>query len=63
LESLAREAFEKLGVPVQHGRAAREYLAGSTQVPAQICFDTGRRRISRKLRVGASQVQYENNLR
>lgn len=62
LEALAREALEKLGVIVQPGRAAREYLAGSTQIPAQVSFDTGRRRISRRLRVGSRQVHYENNL-
>jgi Family of unknown function (DUF6088) len=63
LESLAREALGKLGVDVQPGRAAREYWAGSTQIPAQVSFDTGRRRISRRLRVGSRQVQYENDLR
>lgn len=63
LESLAREALGKLGVDVQPGRAAREYLSGSTQIPAQVSFDTGQRRISRKLRVGSREVQYENNLR
>jgi hypothetical protein len=36
LESLARETLEKLGVVLQPGRAAREYLAGSTQIPAQV---------------------------
>lgn len=63
LESLAREAFQKLGVTVQSGRAAREYIGGSTQIPAQISFDTGDRRISRKLRVGSREVRYENELR
>ena len=63
LESLAREALEKLGVTVQASRAAREYISGSTQIPAQVSFDTGRRRISRKLRIGSRKVQYENDLR
>jgi Family of unknown function (DUF6088) len=63
LELLAREALEKLDVVAKPGRTAREYIAGSTQIPAQISFDTGRRRISRKLRLGAREVQYENNLR
>lgn len=62
LESLAREALEKLGVPAQPGRAEREYLAGSSQIPARISFDTGRRRISRKLRVGREEVVFENDL-
>lgn len=63
LESLAREALEKLGVSAQPGRAAREYISGSTQIPAQVSFDTGRRRTSRKLRIGGREVRYENNLR
>jgi hypothetical protein len=63
LESLALEALDKLGVEAQPGRAAREYLSGSTQIPAQVSFDTGRRRISRKLRVGSREVRYENDLR
>ena len=62
LESLAREALEKLGVPAQLGRAEREYLAGSTQIPARVSFDTGRRRITRKLRVGREEVAFENDL-
>lgn len=62
LESLAREALEKLGVATRPGRAAREYLAGSTQVPMEVSLDTGRRRITRRLRVGGSEVRYENNL-
>lgn len=63
LESLARETLEKLGVEAQPGRAAREYLAGSTQIPMAVSFDTGRRRITRKLRVGARVVTYENDFR
>jgi hypothetical protein len=62
LESLALETLGKLGVVVQPGRAAREYLAGSTQIPAEVSVDTGRRRISRRLRVGSREVRYENNL-
>src|SRR6185437_13840435 len=62
LESLAREALDKLGVPAEPGRAAREYLAGSTQIPMAVSFDTGRRRITRRLRVGAREVRYENDL-
>lgn len=62
LESLARETLEKLGVPAQPGRAVRQYLAGSTQIPARVSFDTGRRRITRKLRVGREEVVFENDL-
>lgn len=63
LESLALEALTKLGIDAQPGRAAREYLSGSAQIPVQVSFDTGRRRISRKLQVGSRKVEYENDLR
>jgi hypothetical protein len=63
LEALASETFKKLGVNVRPGRAARAYISGSTQIPALISFDTGSRRISRKLRVGGREVSYEKNLR
>jgi len=63
LESLALEALNKLGIPVKLGRAAREYLAGSTQVPTRISYDTGSRRVSRKLRVGREEVMFENDFR
>jgi hypothetical protein len=61
LESLALEAFNKLGIATQLGRAAREYNEGSTQIPVHVTYDTGDRRISRKLRIGAREVFYENN--
>jgi|SRR5581483_2464809 len=61
LESLALQTFKKLGIEVELGSAAREYNAGSTQVPPYVCYDTGARRISRKIRVGLEEVQYENN--
>lgn len=62
LETLAREALEKLGVSAQPGRAEREYMAGSTQVPVRVSFDTGRRRITRKLQVGREEVVFESDL-
>ena len=61
LESLALQTFKKLGIEVGLGWAAREYNAGSTQVPPFVCYDTGARRISRKLKVGVQEVQYEND--
>lgn len=61
LESLALQTFRKLGIEVELGSAAREYNAGSTQVPPYVCYDTGARRISRKLSVGLQEVQYEND--
>jgi hypothetical protein len=61
LESLAREALKKLGVTAEPGRAAREYMKGSTQIPVRVTYNTGRRRISRKLTLGREQVAFENN--
>lgn len=62
LEELAYEALQKLGVVPTLGRAQAEYAAGkTTQVPVRTTFNTGRRRISRKITVGISTVSYEND--
>jgi hypothetical protein len=62
LEQLAQEALERLGVPVRPGRAQAAYVEGrTTQIPVRTTFNTGRRRISRKITVGTSTVRYENN--
>ncbi|PUE05905.1 S-adenosylhomocysteine hydrolase [Limnohabitans sp. T6-5] len=62
LEELAQEALGKLDVPVTLGRAQRAYVEGrTTQIPVRTTFNTGHRRISRKITVGISTVRYENN--
>jgi hypothetical protein len=62
LAELAQEALQKLGVPVELGRAQAAYASGkTTQVPVRTTFNTGQRRISRKITVGISTVRYENN--
>ncbi|KUL29937.1 S-adenosylhomocysteine hydrolase [Chlorobium limicola] len=62
LEVLAQEAFRRLMIEAKPGKAQREYTSGqSTQVPVQAVFDTGQRRISRKLTVGNRKVRYEND--
>lgn len=62
LAELGQEALEKLGVSVKLGHAQAAYSEGkTTQVPARTTFNTGQRRISRKLTVGISTVHYENN--
>ena len=62
LAELAHEALQKLGVPVALGRAQANYASGkTTQVPVRTTFNTGQRRISRKITVGISTVRYENN--
>ncbi|MBT2338695.1 MULTISPECIES: DUF6088 family protein [Pseudomonas] len=62
LEVLAPLVLQKLGVKITAGRAAREYNASdSLQLPAGIVFDTGPRRINRKLGFGGRYVVYENH--
>ena len=62
LEELAQEMLEKLGVSAQLGRAQEAYIEGKTaQIPVHTTFNTGQRRITRKISIGISTVRYENN--
>jgi hypothetical protein len=62
LAELAQETLQKLEVPATLGRAQRAYAEGrTTQIPVRTTFDTGDRRITRKITVGISTVRYENN--
>ena len=62
LAELGQEALQKLGVTVELGRAQAEYASGkTTQIPVRTTFNTGQRRITRKITVGISTVRYENN--
>jgi hypothetical protein len=62
LGALAAEALDRLGVSWQLGAAQRRYNSGATtQVPWRTTFDTGKRRISRRLQVGKRVVEYEND--
>jgi len=62
LAQLGQEALQKLGVTVQLGRAQAAYAAGkTTQIPVRTTFNTGQRRITRKITVGISTIRYENN--
>lgn len=64
LEELAQETLRRLQVPARLGRAQADYAAGrTTQIPVRATFNTGNRRISRKLTVGNSTVRYENDYR
>lgn len=64
LAALAQEALMRLGVEPQLGRAQREYAEGATtQIPVFTTFNTGARRITRKLKVGLREVRYENDYR
>ncbi|MET1478156.1 MULTISPECIES: DUF6088 family protein [Burkholderia] len=59
-ESIAAEAFKKLGISVGPGALAREYNSGrSTQIPMVAVVTTGRRRITRRIQVGSRRVVYE----
>ncbi|CAM2191236.1 S-adenosylhomocysteine hydrolase [Paraburkholderia kururiensis] len=59
-ETIAAEAFRKLGIEVLPGRLAREYNERSTtQVPMTPVVSTGKRRIRRKIQVGSKTVKYE----
>lgn len=62
LAELTQEALKKLGVTVQFGKAQTAYAEGkTTQIPMRTMFNTGQRRISRKITIGISTVSYENN--
>ena len=62
LEVLAEETLRRLHIDAKPGKAQRDYASGqSTQVPVQAAFNTGQRRISRKLMLGNRMVRYENN--
>ena len=59
---LAQEALIKMGVKPRLGSAQAAYAEGRTnQVPVLTTFNTGNKRISRKLTVGITTVQYEND--
>ncbi len=62
LEVLARETLDRLKVDSQLGQAQAAYARGdTTQIPIKTTFNTGQRRISRKITVGSRSVQYEND--
>lgn len=64
LEALAEETLRKIGVEPRVGSALRAYNERRTdQIPVRTVYDTGRRRISRKITVGARSVNYENDYR
>ncbi len=62
LAVLAQEALIKMGVAPKLGSAQAAYAEGRTpDVPMHVCFNTGNRRISRKITVGRTTVRYEND--
>jgi hypothetical protein len=64
LEVLAAETFMRLNIEASVGQSEQEYASGkSTQVPILTTFNTGQRRISRKLMLGKRSIRYENDYR
>lgn len=64
LETLTKEAFNSLRIPIELGKAQTAYAEGrTTQIPMSIVVSTGNKRVNRKLRLGDREVIYENNLR
>lgn len=62
LAELAQEALIKMGVEPKLGSAQAAYAAGRTpDVPVHTAFNTGKRRITRKITVGIRTVRYEND--
>lgn len=61
LETIAAELFRKLGINIEISTLVAEYNSGkSTQIPMDATVNTGRRRISRNVRVGKRTLTYEN---
>ncbi|MDO8272038.1 MAG: S-adenosylhomocysteine hydrolase [Gammaproteobacteria bacterium] len=64
LAELAQEALIRMGVEPKLGSAQAAYAEGRTpDVPVHTAFNTGKRRISRKIAVGIRTVRYENDYR
>jgi hypothetical protein len=64
LEMLVAEYFRQIGVPVIPGKATIDYSQGeSDQIPMVLAINTGAKRVSRKICLGARQVKYEKTLR
>jgi len=62
LAQIAQKALIKLGVSFSLGKQQAAYQRGeTTQIPIEVAFHTGIRRISRKLALGNKVVHFENN--
>ena len=62
LPQIAQKALIKLGVSFSLGKQQAAYQRGdTTQIPIEVAFNTGIRRISRKLALGNKVVHFENN--
>ena len=62
LEEITAELMQKLGMDIRVGSAAAEYAsARTTQIPVWATFNTGKRRLSRKIGVGIRLVRFESD--
>ncbi|MDR5810625.1 DUF6088 family protein [Caballeronia sp. LZ019] len=62
-ETIAAETLRKLGIEVTHGKLAAEYNAGkTTQIPMLPIVNTGKRRITRAIKVGSKRLLYERDV-
>ena len=62
LAQIAQKALIKLGVSFSLGNQQAAYQRGeTTHIPIEVAFNTGIRRISRKLALGNKVVHFENN--
>ena len=60
VDVLAPVALQKLGITINQSRLGSAYNAGqTTQVPAGMVINTGKRRISRRIGFGERVVTYE----
>ena len=60
VDVLAPVALQKLGITINQSRLGGAYNAGqTTQVPAGMVINTGKRRISRRIGFGERVVTYE----
>lgn len=61
-EALALEALQRLDVEVSLPAGTKDYLEGrSTQVPMRLRVSTGKKRVSRKMSLGAKKLEYVKN--
>ncbi|MGY6154267.1 DUF6088 family protein [Paraburkholderia graminis] len=62
-ERIAAETLRKLGIEVTHGKLAAEYNSGkTTQIPMVPIVKTGKRRITRAIKVGSKRLLYERDV-
>lgn len=60
MEVIVAQLFQRLDIPIEAGKAYREYNEGrTTQVPVRLQISTGSRRITRQVFAGAQRLYYD----